>query len=117
MSNITIREVTGGNNKSYLEQCYFQEIGSTNTFHFFQPDGTQIITQPPVVSNEKNFKFELEDKRWEVTHFLISAAHSAAKGHWKIKKHTDDEGDPETGTFQAPGGSGAELSAGATAST
>ncbi|HSL55846.1 MAG TPA: hypothetical protein VK868_15685 [Pyrinomonadaceae bacterium] len=119
---ITITIVHGGSDKHELKFCYFQEIDDTDTFLFFQHDGTPIPTFPSPVLNGEDFSFQLgEDDgkkiHWVIFEFKISEETRRAHGRWWA--HTRDEfgaGDPETGTFQAPGGNQEELSAGASAS-
>jgi len=119
--HIKIKHVDGGNDKSYLKHCYFRETHVPNTFHFFQKDGTRIHTEPHPLSSGEDFTFNLtgndgKERFFGVTEFFISEE-GGAEGRWSVPpRDTFDEGDPETGTFQAPGGHPDELSAGASGS-
>lgn len=117
MANPQIQiDVVKGNSKGLcLMNCYFQEIGTTKTFSFFTPEHEPILTEPPTVCNGEKFSFKYDGSSWDVQKFKISKKHHDAKGHWKAKS---DNGDEESGTFQAQGGGGmdGELKASASAS-
>jgi len=119
---IRIKHVHGGEDKSYLQQCYFEEKGHTNGFLFFTKDGGRILTYPSIITSGQDFSFKLpsidgQEIEFQVTEFCISDV-EGAHGRWSvpIQPGDDDDGDPETGTFQAPGGHPIELSAGASGS-
>lgn len=98
---------TDGND---LIDCYFVEVGTTNTYNFYDQDGNQITTYvagvASPVSNGVDFTFTYDDLSWTVTQFVISEEDLSASGSWSavpVDKIADD-GDAETGTFQAQGG-------------
>ena len=119
---IVITEVHGGEDKNDLLFCYFQETTTKNEFLFFKEDGTPIPTVPSPIKKHEDFSFCLcgedgEMTDFEVTEFKISEKKLKASGHWSApRRGKSADPDPETGTFQAPGGHPEELSAGASGS-
>jgi hypothetical protein len=112
---IEIDVVKGGSEGHRLMNCYFQEIGTTKEFSFFSPERTPIPTEPSAVRDGEKFSFNYNGLSWNVHKFKISKKHGDAKGHWKAKS---ENGDDESGTFQAQSGGGMEddLKASASAS-
>jgi hypothetical protein len=118
----------GGEHGKDLISCYFKEIGNTKAFHLYRSDDTQIHTlvdgaRSPV-SNGIPFTFSDDRLSWSVPLFAISEESLMAIGVWKSvpKPAPDDPAeweDPESGTFQAQAGPGAdrELKAKALASS
>ena len=107
----------GGEDGKDLINCYFKEIGNTNTFHFFTADNKPIATfvngaRSPV-SNGVPFTFSDDRLSWSVPLFAISKESQMAIGVWhSVPKPAHDDPaeweDPESGTFQAQAGPGAE---------
>jgi hypothetical protein len=111
---IPIKKNDGGEEGNDLLNCYFKEIGNTGTFHFFRADGRQIPTfvngAHSPVSNGVPFTFSDDRLSWSVPLFAISKESLMAIGAWNAvtKKDPAEWEDPESGTFQAQAGPGAE---------
>ena len=105
--HIRIRHFTGGLSGEDLKKLHFQETPSDNNkFHLFK--GTeQIHTEPDALSNGKDFDFVYNDLCWSISQFWISEKDGKSTGNW-LSKSCDNNDDPETGTFQAQAGPGAE---------
>ncbi len=114
-----------GDDGNDLLNCYFQEVDDSDTYNFYESDGTQIdmyvngASNPSVVQSGDNFTFTYDELKWTVTQFVIS--NEGASGNWSAvpvdRAHLSNEGDdPETGTFQGQSGTDGDLSASASAS-
>jgi hypothetical protein len=105
--HIRIRHFTGGLRGEDLKKLHFQESPSDNNkFHLFKGN-EQIHTEPDVLSNGRDFKFVYNEWYWSITQFWISEDALKSTGNW-LSKSCEDNDDPETGTFQAQAGPGAE---------
>lgn len=103
--HIRIKHFTGGPRGEELMRLHFQETSPDNKeFHLFKGK-EHIPTKPPELTSDHPFDFFYNDWCWSITDFKISKEKST--GHW-LSKSCDDNDDPETGTFQAQAGPGAE---------
>jgi len=121
---IIIRHAHGPDNPdgAILKRCYFQarlHDSKVKSFRLHDPDGKKIKTEPHHLTNDtKDFTFKLGELYWSVTGFSIWVKPDGtwkAKGSWSASKHKHKvphydpaQDDPETGTFQAQSGGGAE---------
>jgi hypothetical protein len=113
--HIKIRRITGGSKGDELKKLHFQETSSDNNkFHLFKGD-EQIHTEPEVLTSGKDFDFVYNDLCWSITQFWISEKDQKSTGNWFSRSCAGSD-DPETGTFQAQAGPGAERKIKTTAS-
>ena len=102
---------------------YFQLGDDGKLYRLHHQDGTKIHTEPHHLTSGKDFTFTADGLHWKITEFKVwedPVGIWNARGDW----HAHDEGsrfeqgDPESGTFQAQSGGGAdpELEASASAS-
>lgn len=111
-THIRIRHFTGGLRGEDLKELHFQHVPLfKNKFHLFKGK-EQILTDPPELKSGEKFGFVYKEWCWSITKFLISEEDLRSTGHWLSKSCIDND-DPESGTYQAQGGSGedAEMTA------
>jgi len=112
LTRINIISFTGGSDGADLvEQCHFVETG-LEEFLFHAPGNSPIR-----IVNGETFNFITpQGLNWTIT-FYYSDFTRRGQGDWKVTKPGSQD-DPESGTFQAQAGPGAEddLSASASAS-
>lgn len=114
LTRINIISFTGGSDgENLVEQCHFVETG-LEEFLFHVPG-----IEPIRIVNGETFNFTTpapQELDWTIT-FYYSDFTRHGQGDWKATKHGSQD-DPESGTFQAQAGPGAEedLSASASAS-
>ena len=102
-SKIRIRTVHGGNNRDKidLETCYFEQVGNTGDYQFFEAgDNHTIPTAPLLLQNGSDFQFIRGGVLWTVTEFYIDP--ERAHGRWnntRSRPTSDDDG-----SFQAQAG-------------
>lgn len=112
---INIIGFTGGPDGVDLEKCYFEETApGSGEFLFFAPGKCPINVQSGV-----QFTFHYQELNWTAA-FVYSDFTGIGAGIWSAVTagHADkDPEDPESGTFQAQGGTstGDDLSASASA--
>ena len=127
LKQIAINSFFGDPDGAKLKGCYFVETKPhSHEFTLFQPDDTPITTTPSPVKEGTLFSFTYQGLKWSITGFLISEHVALANGTWsaarvgaaKETKPSITADDPETGTFQAQAGPGADddLEASASAS-
>ena len=111
---------TDGND---LVNCYFQAIDDGKAFHLHRPNDSKIETEPKHLTSDQDFTFSVDSLHWKITKFRIWEEPVGiwnARGHWRAHDEGSrfGQGDPESGTFQAQSGGGAdpELEASASAS-
>jgi hypothetical protein len=114
-TKITISGFTGGPDGVDLEECYFQQTAPGEFLFFVPPDNSPIP-----VKNGAEFTFNFLELNWKVA-FVYMDSISLGAGIWSALPagHSGkDPEDPETGTFQAQGGTGTgdDLEASASAS-
>ena len=112
LTRINIISFTGGSDGADLvEQCHFVETG-LEEFLFHAPGNSPIR----LVNGEKFNFITPQGLNWTII-FYYSDFTRRGQGDWKVTKPGSQD-DPESGTFQAQAGPGAEddLSASASAS-
>ena len=107
---IIIESYGGDSDGGELVGYYFDLVpGSETEYYFFDPDGTQVPTDPSPFANGEKFSFDLpvgsKTYKWKIKDYNLTA--NPPSGEWE-NNHKEariaDDDDGEKGTFTAQSG-------------